>query len=141
MGVGDERNLGKLRLYMGATVALGAVFMVVKAFEYRPSSTTGAARYSNFMASYFTFTGLHMLHVLAGWGSTSISGSPAPRYGDQPGVVRQPGGDRRPLLAFRRPGVDLPLPDALPAQGGSWRADHAAAAHDHVDLKSTSAPT
>ena len=62
-----ERNLGKLRLFMGATVGLGAVFMVIKAIEYHEKLAHGAPpSYSTFIACYFTFTGLHALHVLAG---------------------------------------------------------------------------
>jgi cytochrome c oxidase subunit 3 len=62
-----RRNLSRFRLYMGLTVALGGVFLVVKYFEYSakfehhlyPSTNT-------FLAIYFTMTGLHMLHVLGG---------------------------------------------------------------------------
>jgi cytochrome c oxidase subunit III len=62
-----ERKLEKFRLYMGATVALGGVFMVVKYFEYADKFAHGITpSYSTFMAIYFTFTGLHAAHVLAG---------------------------------------------------------------------------
>src|SRR6185503_2919370 len=62
-----ERNLGKFRLFMGSTVGLGAIFMVVKAFEYAAKfEHHHPPAYSTFMACYFTFTGLHALHVLAG---------------------------------------------------------------------------
>jgi cytochrome c oxidase subunit 3 len=62
-----ERNLGKLRLFMGATVGLGAVFMVIKAIEYHEKFVHHAPpSYSTFIACYFTFTGLHALHVLGG---------------------------------------------------------------------------
>jgi heme/copper-type cytochrome/quinol oxidase subunit 3 len=62
-----RRDLGKFRLYMGATVALGFVFLIVKYFEYSakfhhhlyPSEST-------FLAIYFTLTGLHGLHVIGG---------------------------------------------------------------------------
>lgn len=62
-----RRNFGKYRLYMGSTVLLGLVFLVVKAFEYGskfehhlyPSTST-------FLAIYFTLTGLHALHVMGG---------------------------------------------------------------------------
>ena len=55
------------RLYLGTTVLLGGVFLVVKYFEYShkfhddlvPST-------NNFLAIYFTLTGLHMLHVIGG---------------------------------------------------------------------------
>ncbi len=55
------------RLYMGSTLLLGLVFLVVKLFEY-------GAKFShhiypakdNFYATYFTMTGLHGLHVVGG---------------------------------------------------------------------------
>lgn len=57
----------KFRLWMGVTFALGVGFMIIKAIEYAskfehhlyPSK-------DNFMAIYFTLTGLHGLHVLGG---------------------------------------------------------------------------
>lgn len=61
------KDFSKYRFYMGSTVLLGLAFLVVKAFEYGhkfqhhhfPSTDT-------FYAIYFTLTGLHGLHVLAG---------------------------------------------------------------------------
>lgn len=60
-------RLGRYRLFMGLTILLALVFLVVKYFEYSaklshhlyPSSST-------FLAIYFTLTGLHGLHVLGG---------------------------------------------------------------------------
>jgi len=60
-------SLGRFRLYMGATVLLGMVFLAIKYFEYSakfhhhlyPSTNT-------FLAIYFTLTGLHALHVIGG---------------------------------------------------------------------------
>jgi cytochrome c oxidase subunit 3 len=60
-------DFGKYRLYMGATILLALVFLVVKSFEYGqkfehhllPSTST-------FLAIYFTLTGLHALHVIGG---------------------------------------------------------------------------
>lgn len=57
----------KYRLFMGLTILMGLVFLVVKSFEYAhkfehhhfPST-------SNFYAVYFTMTGLHGLHVIGG---------------------------------------------------------------------------
>lgn len=64
-----ERSLRKFRLYMGATVLLGAVFLVIKYFEYSAKFHHELyPSYSTFMAVYFTFTGLHALHVLIGMG-------------------------------------------------------------------------
>lgn len=62
-----RKQLGRFRLYMGGTVALGLVFLVIKYFEYSakfhhdlfPSTST-------FLAIYFTLTGLHGLHVVGG---------------------------------------------------------------------------
>src|SRR6185503_14687739 len=61
------RRVGTFRIYQAATVLLGGVFLVVKYFEYSakfhhhlfPST-------NNFLAIYFTLTGLHMLHVICG---------------------------------------------------------------------------
>jgi heme/copper-type cytochrome/quinol oxidase subunit 3 len=57
----------KFRLWLGTTFALGVGFMIIKTIEY-------AAKFEhhlypstdNFMAIYFTLTGLHGLHVLGG---------------------------------------------------------------------------
>src|ERR1044072_5589392 len=58
-----ERKLGKFRIYMGTTVALGAVFMVVKSFEYAAKfEHHHPPAYSTFMACYFSFTVLHALY-------------------------------------------------------------------------------
>jgi heme/copper-type cytochrome/quinol oxidase subunit 3 len=61
------KNFSRYRLYMGLTILLGLVFLVVKFFEYGdkfshhlyPGSST-------FLAIYFTLTGLHGLHVVGG---------------------------------------------------------------------------
>jgi cytochrome c oxidase subunit III len=57
----------KYRLYMGATVLLAFVFLVVKYFEYAAKFEHGLLpRTSTFLAIYFTLTGLHGLHVVGG---------------------------------------------------------------------------
>jgi heme/copper-type cytochrome/quinol oxidase subunit 3 len=63
-----KRNqFGRFRLYLGATILLGAVFLVVKGFEYSHKFELGLyPSSSNFLALYFTLTGLHGLHVLGG---------------------------------------------------------------------------
>ena len=61
------KNFSKYRLYMGLTVLMGFAFLAIKAFEYGhkfehhhfPSTST-------FYAIYFTLTGLHGVHVIAG---------------------------------------------------------------------------
>ncbi len=61
------KNFGKFKLYMGLTILLAIVFLVVKYFEYTakfehhlfPSTNT-------FLAIYFTITTLHGLHIIGG---------------------------------------------------------------------------
>ena len=62
-----RREFGKFRMYMGATVLLGGVFLVVKYFEYSHHLHLGEYPSThNFLAVYYTLTGLHMLHVIGG---------------------------------------------------------------------------
>ncbi len=62
-----RRKLGTFRIYMAVTILLGFVFLVVKYFEYSHHFSTGEfPSHSNFLALYFTLTGLHMLHVFGG---------------------------------------------------------------------------
>ena len=52
------------RVQMGLTIALAFVFLIVKAFEYGSKFSHGYfPAESNFLAIYFTLTGLHGLHV------------------------------------------------------------------------------
>ncbi len=62
-----EKSLSRCRMYLGATILLSFVFLVIKYFEYSykfahnhfPSSST-------FYGIYFTMTGLHGLHIVGG---------------------------------------------------------------------------
>lgn len=57
----------RYRLYMGATIALGVVFLVIKAFEYGAKFDHHLLPAEhNFLAIYFAMTGLHALHVIGG---------------------------------------------------------------------------
>ena len=61
------KNFSRYKMYMGATILLAMVFLVIKYLEYTakfehhlyPSENT-------FLAIYFTLTGLHGLHVIGG---------------------------------------------------------------------------
>ena len=56
-----KKDFGKYKLFMGLTVVLGAVFLVVKYFEYSAKFSHGLyPSTSTFLAIYFTLTGLHM---------------------------------------------------------------------------------
>jgi cytochrome c oxidase subunit 3 len=58
---------GRYKLYMGLTILCGAIFLVIKGFEYSHKFETGLfPSTSTFMALYFTMTGLHGLHVIGG---------------------------------------------------------------------------
>jgi heme/copper-type cytochrome/quinol oxidase subunit 3 len=60
-------QFSKFKLYMAATVGFGAVFLIVKYFEYSAKIHHGYLPKTNtFLAIYFTMTGLHMLHVMGG---------------------------------------------------------------------------
>jgi heme/copper-type cytochrome/quinol oxidase subunit 3 len=61
------KSLPKFRLYMGATIALALVFLVIKYFEYAHKFEVGHfPSHNNFYAIYFTLTGLHGVHILGG---------------------------------------------------------------------------
>ena len=61
------KNLRKFRVYMGSTIALACVFLVIKGFEYAAKFEHGLyPSESTFMAIYFTLTGLHGLHIVGG---------------------------------------------------------------------------
>lgn len=61
------KNFGKYRLYLGVTILLGLVFLIVKGFEYGHHFAAGEyPNKSTFLAIYFTMTGLHGLHVIGG---------------------------------------------------------------------------
>ena len=60
-------DFGKYRKWMGLTFLLGLVFMVIKTIEYAAKFEHHLyPSHDNFMATYFTLTGLHGLHVLGG---------------------------------------------------------------------------
>jgi len=61
-------NLAKARMYLGVTVGLALVFIIVKLlFEYIPKfQDHHTPSHSNFFALYFTLTGLHALHIIGG---------------------------------------------------------------------------
>jgi heme/copper-type cytochrome/quinol oxidase subunit 3 len=73
------KNFSRYRMYMGATILLALVFLVIKYIEYTGKFSHGIfPNTSTFYAIYFTITGLHGLHVIGGiivnayfWGSGS----------------------------------------------------------------------
>jgi len=62
-----QKNVGRYRLFMGLTLAGGAIFLIVKAIEYSEKFSHGLyPATNNFLGLYFTMTGLHALHVIVG---------------------------------------------------------------------------
>ncbi len=60
-------EIGKFRLFLALTILLGSAFLVVKYFEYSHKFHEGHFPSTNlFYATYFTMTGLHVLHVIGG---------------------------------------------------------------------------
>ena len=69
MGVAavHHRDPKRLRLFLGATILLGLAFLGVKGWEYSTKFHHGHfPGTSTFFDCYFTLTGFHGLHVLAG---------------------------------------------------------------------------
>jgi cytochrome c oxidase subunit III len=63
----EARSLGRYRLFMGLTLLGGAIFLVVKTIEYSDKFSHHLyPATSNFLGLYFTMTGLHAIHVIAG---------------------------------------------------------------------------
>jgi heme/copper-type cytochrome/quinol oxidase subunit 3 len=80
-------TLGAYRLYMGLTLLGGALFLVVKAFEYGDKFAHGLLpSTNNFLGLYFTMTGLHAIHVIAGMVVNAFLWGPGVRmwHGDRP---------------------------------------------------------
>ena len=60
-------NISKFRMWMGLTVLLACLFLVVKYFEYADKFHKGHfPSFDNFFAIYFVLTGLHGLHIIGG---------------------------------------------------------------------------
>lgn len=62
-------DMAGFRRFMALTAALGALFLVIKVFEYRGELAEGLLpSTNNFLGLYFVMTSLHALHVLCGVG-------------------------------------------------------------------------
>ena len=60
-------DLAGFKKYMGITILLSLVFLVVKGFEYTHEFQIGNfPSSSTYLAIYFTMTGLHALHIICG---------------------------------------------------------------------------
>jgi len=63
----EEKDPKGLRTYLGLTILLGLVFLILKAFEYGGEIAGGFTPAGGiFWSFYYGMTGLHALHVLAG---------------------------------------------------------------------------
>jgi len=60
-------DLKKGRIFIALTLACAFGFLIIKGFEYHHEFVEGRfPKTNNFMALYFTLTGLHGLHVIGG---------------------------------------------------------------------------
>ena len=60
-------DLAGFKRYLGLTIALSLVFMVIKGFEYNHEFDIGNFPWtSTYLAIYYTMTGLHALHIIGG---------------------------------------------------------------------------
>jgi cytochrome c oxidase subunit 3 len=60
-------DLSGYKKYMGLTIGLSLLFLVVKSYEYYDKFSHGdIPAASTFLAVYFTMTGLHGLHIIGG---------------------------------------------------------------------------
>jgi cytochrome c oxidase subunit 3 len=61
------KNFPRFKLYMGLTLVLGIVFLVIKGFEYAGKIHHGhLPSQAMFLGIYFTMTGIHALHLVGG---------------------------------------------------------------------------
>ena len=67
LAVRAKRRGASPRPALAASIAVGAIFLVVKVFEYRTKLSAGITVDTNdFFAFYYLLTGFHALHVLMG---------------------------------------------------------------------------
>ena len=61
------KDLSKFKFYMGITLLCSIIFLIIKYFEYTAKFDHGLyPSTNNFLAVYFTITGLHALHIIGG---------------------------------------------------------------------------
>lgn len=62
-----EKNFPKFRLSLAITILCALVFLSIKSYEYYTKFEHHLwPKVNNFMAIYFTLTGLHALHIIGG---------------------------------------------------------------------------
>jgi cytochrome c oxidase subunit 3 len=76
-----RNDMGKYRLFLGTTVALGFCFCIIKYFEYSAKFEHNLLPHThNFIALYFIMTGLHAAHVVGGMITNAYFLVAAPSY-------------------------------------------------------------
>ena len=69
LAASEQGSIAGIRKWLGATLLLGATFLVIKGFEYKAKFSHHIFPSTNvFWSAYFTMTGLHALHVIGGLG-------------------------------------------------------------------------
>ena len=76
-----RNDMAKYRLFLGSTVGLGFVFLIIKTFEYHAKFEHHLLPHTNnFIAIYFIMTGLHAAHVIGGMAANAYFLFAAPGY-------------------------------------------------------------
>ena len=66
-GAARLQDSARAKRYLGTTALLGALFLVIKAFEYAGDFREGFTPLAGlFWSFYYVMTGLHVVHLLAG---------------------------------------------------------------------------
>ena len=109
---GDQR---KTRIFLLATLALGATFLGVQVYEYIHLITVEGFTPSGslFGAGFYTVTGFHGFHVFIGLMLVSVVDTPGVP-GSILGAQLHADRDLRPVLALRRHRLDPAVHDHLP---------------------------
>ncbi len=130
------KDFRKYKLYMGATILLGFIFLTIKYFEYSHHIEVGEIpSKSTFFAIYFTMTGLHMLHVIGGMIVNSYFWGPGSKmWKTESRAIHEPGRGCRALLAFCRPGVDIFISRPLLIVGEHMELSHAEDIKKHIKV-------
>jgi len=96
--------------FIGGAFLCGLAFMVSKGIEYTEKLNAGISMLTNdFFMYYFTLTGIHLFHVVAGNVVLAVLWFKARSQSFEPEAARR-SRMRRDLLAHGRPALDHPVP-------------------------------
>ncbi len=109
------RDFDKYKLFLGLTILLGFLFIVIKGFEYPGEVPSWAlSRHPYFLFNLFYADGFARLARAGRHERQCLSlGTRLEDVANRSGTADEPGGGFRVVLAFRGPGLDLFVSCAL----------------------------